>query len=109
MERQVIRDIEAKAAQIRKRFRINPDRIVRWGLLVGALVGAPVALVEGVTAGLPWTQVAPITLGGALIGLLLFGLVAVGVSVVYEMLMGVVDFVGRFRKAKPGAPDSEDF
>ena len=77
VERQVIRDIEAKVTQIRKRFRINPDLIVRWGLLVGAAGGAIVALIAGVSAGFPWIQVGPVTFGGALIGALLTGLVSV--------------------------------
>jgi hypothetical protein len=107
MDRRTIRAIEAKAAQIRKPFRINPDRIVRWGLLVGAVVGAVVVPIAYLANGLPWIHVGEFALGGAFIGALLVGILSVVVSVAYEMLMGAVDFVGRFRKPKPVPTDDE--
>jgi hypothetical protein len=108
MDRRTIRAIEAKAAQIRRPFRINPDLIVRWGLLVGAFTGAAVGLAVCLADGLPWIQAGEAALGGAFIGTLLVGVLSVVISVLYEMLMGVVDFAARFRKTKPVSTDNED-
>jgi hypothetical protein len=112
MLQETLRKIEAKSAQVRRRFRVNPDRFVRWGLAGGAVVGSVVLVIVGLTPGSAWSSVGEILVRslivGAWVGALLGGLFGFFVSVMYEMSCGVADFVERLCKPKPRPVDDVD-
>ena len=104
MDKRTIEAIETKAAQIRRPFRINPDRFVRWGLVGGALLGVPAGIAIGIANCPRWDAVGglllPGVIGGVMIGGLLGGMTGVVVSLLYEAFLAVLDFVERLRRSK---------
>ena len=107
MDRQTIRVIEAKVARVRGRLRINPDALVRWGIIAGGLAGAAGVFVWNVANGL-FLDAVKFMLAGAFLGGLALGLVGVFVSVLYEVFVFIAERVATFGKSKAGPADNED-